>query len=528
MINETSLIKTPSYQQVYSSPRALMSALGIAQYMLSKFDGRVIIRAMIIDGIPYSISEKLKLSGVGGRAIRSLVDMLEQKLGVSVIYNADRFAFRRPELANTFAIARRLKEAGILTSIAPTYHFPDEPPMKLWGGVCGDSLSQPTGGGSFTSDQQALTATLAETLERYLWWHTSDYFRQPIEASTHDISKRLTILSPRRFCSFSDEQRTQNPSLQFDDTTPFLWIQGTSLVTGKKVHVPAQTVSGYRNHPILRKEPLIRFRSTIGLATWPQKNGAYLAGALEVIEREAYMVMWLNQLTPARISTVSLGTYSQTLSDLFAECKKYRIKLHVLRMPTDAPTHAICVIAEDMSGTDAAPRFAFGLKAHRSLVYAVEKAATEALRARGGFRRSLLNGKKRWDPQTSIHEIGHMDRIFYWAVPEHAHKLLFLTQGTEEKAKLEDWDTESEDQHLARIINWCKNSGFECVSVSLGTSKKNVTAWHVEMVLIPELQSTYLTDKIQHLGGERWKTVPKVLGYTPRKTPFTERPHPFA
>jgi hypothetical protein len=55
----------------------------------------------------------------------------------------------------------------------------------------------------------------------------------------------------------------------------------------------------------------------------------------------------------------------------------------------------------------------------------------------------------------------------------------------------------------------------------------NVSPWHIEMVVIPELQPIHYSEDLPHIGGARLSEIPTRFGYTPR-TPFIEEPHPFA
>jgi hypothetical protein len=129
---------------------------------------------------------------------------------------------------------------------------------------------------------------------------------------------------------------------------------------------------------------------------------------------------------------------------------------------------------------------------------------------------------------TPVGKIGHRDRLEYWGTAEHAKHLEFLIQGKEEDAPTALWETDTEEQHLSRIIEWCRKNNYECFSVALDTSAKNPTSLHVEQVVIPELQPAYLTETTQAFGGNRWKEVPLKFGISPRKEPFAERPHPFS
>lgn len=479
---------------------------------------------MIFEGIPFSRIYPSVRGNFRERAMHSVLNLLEKKLGVTICYDARQIPFDRPGLWELLCLAEQLKRSGVITLLTPVPSYEDEPRLALWKAVCGDRNTNLIGGGAWNDDSNALTATLAEALERYIWWEERDHFVAPIRATYDAMQKYAPSLAPNRFSGFSDAQRIKNPAWKFDASNTFLWTRGTSLVTKRPTYVPAQTVSAILDAEI-SQEPLIRQRTTIGLATWPTQTGARLAGALEIIEREAYMVMWLNQLTLPRISIESLRTLSTSLSEFITACERYRLKIHVIKLLTDAPTHAVCVVIEDESGH--APRFSFGLRAHQSLARAAEKAMTEALRARFGHRRLEDMGKK-WDASTPPDKVGHYDRIRYWGVPENAKKLEFLISGEEIDARPAKWENDTSEEYLERIVDWCRKSGYECVSVSLGTSKKNCTPWFIEMMVIPELQAPYLEERFQAFGGERWKSVPQKFDITPREEPYADEPHPFA
>jgi len=189
-------------------------------------------------------------------------------------------------------------------------------------------------------------------------------------------------------------------------------------------------------------------------------------------------------------------------------------------MLTDAPAYAMCTVIEDLSGKG--PRFTVGLKAHRSLAAAVEKSATEALRARYSVRLGMNETEI-----TDVQSIGHYDRVPYWTREENAKKLEFLISGGMKDVEPQPWDNDSEASHLARIVEWLQKNNIEAVSVPLTHSKLNVSDLHIEMVVIPKLHALHLYERDLALGGERWRTVPKLFGIQPRPEMFTAEPHPF-
>jgi len=480
---------------------------------------------MIFDAIPFR--QNLSLSDKKNRPLVAFTDYLEKKLGAKIVQEVRDFPFSRPDLKKPLEMAALLKKHNIIKEMGMMRYYPDDPRLKGWYALCNTDDSHQAGGATWQSDEGGLYAALCEALERYIWMTQTDYFKKPIRTTTASIAKHGRYIAPETFVGFSDEQRALAPTRVLRPDSEYLWIQGVSLVDNSRVYLPAQIVMGVRrqNLPGGAQEPFIRQQITNGLATWPTREGALVAGALEIIEREAYMMMWLNQLTLPRIAIQSLTARSSSLAYAIAQCKRYRFKVHVISLPTDAPTHAVAVVLEDLSGN--APKYTVGLKTHWSMPYAVEKAITEALRSHRGYRHWAYTGNV-WDNNTPVKDIGHRERLYYWGVPENAKHLEFMIAGKETVFTPQEWDSDTPEQHLKRIIAWCKEKNFDCVSVPLTHSAKNPTPFHIEMVVIPQLQPTYLEEWMQQFGGTRWKDVPKALGYNTLEKPFADRPHPFS
>lgn len=479
---------------------------------------------MIIHGIPVSqIPESAPFSE---RAVAAFLRLIERRLGVSVVKNA-RGRPESEDLIEPLRLAALLQKCGIIQRFGRGTNLCDEPHAKSWYAICNVETNHQTGGTNWESDSSALYAALAEALERYIWFTQTDYFVDPVRTTLAEIEKKGPFIPPQRCVGFSEEQRALHAERALRDDARYLWIKGISLVTGKHTYVPAQLISGApREGPLHTiEEPLIRWRTTNGLATWPTKTGARLAGILEVVERDAYMITWLNQISPRRFNLSKLCDNNPVLARIVDKCERYRLRIHALQMVTDAPTHAVLVVLEDMSGF--APRFSIGLKAHRSLSHAIQKAIAEATRARRGYRLWSQAGNV-WDMNTPVHEIGHRERLYYWGAPEHAKNLEFLIQGSEIEEGPEEWHDQTEEEYLQYMLRWCAKKNFECVSVSLGTSASNPTHFHIEMVIVPELHPAYLTESTRVFGGTRLKEVPLGLGYTPRNEPFADAPHPFS
>ena len=486
---------------------------------------------MLEDTIPFELVQKAtNPSGIGSRGVQALINFLEKTFGARFVYKKNAVPFNKPELLDLCIIAEKLKKAGVIDYYYKMKRPSDEPPLYAWSAkIASTRGTEHSGsGGSASSERLALTATLAEAVERHIWFEKTDYFTSPTVGTASKLAQKGSILDPERFAGFSETQRKQIGSLRLSPNSEYLWIRGHSWVSGKSVWVPAQAVSGDRELREERKkagEPFILSHSTNGLATGQGREQAVLSGALELIERDAYVVMWLNQLTLPQLDLQALCAQNNTLADLIEKTKQYRLNVSAVRMLTDAPTYAVCVVVEDTTGN--VPKVMIGMRADKNLAYATEKALLEALRIRITARSMQERPPEDWSPAKKALDIGHMDRLLYWMTDNRSERLRFLTQGPVQHFA-EPWEQDSDVEHLERIVGWARAKGYEFASVAMTHAKSNVTPWHIEKVIVPELQQIYLHERTRNLGGKRLSEIPTLFGYTARAEPYLDDPHPFA
>jgi ribosomal protein S12 methylthiotransferase accessory factor len=484
---------------------------------------------MLADILPFKkVWASLRKDSALNKAILSFVQFMEQRLGARFVYERAALPLDDPELLDLSELAEKMRRAGIIVAIGSGPRLPDEPPLKAWGATFVSNRLEGTnmsGGMSRTNDRSALTSALAEALERHLWIEADDYFVSPLDATSAEIKTRGVYLAPERFAGYTPTQRAHYKRLTLSPDAKYRWVEGHSWVNRGKVHVPAQIVSGMYGNAVVKEglEPIILAPITTGLATGPSREFAVLNGALEIIERDAFMITWLNQLTPPRIDMAKLAARSPEIERLCKICSRYRLHFEVALLPTDVPAYAVCAVVRDESSVG--PATTIGLRAHRNLADAAEGALLEALRVRNNVRNRRAQGKKTEVKDAS--QVVHTERLAYWDAGNKYHKLDFLTKGKVLYPR-EAWENDSLEQHLERLVSWCREKGYEFASVALTRSVRNVSPWHVEFVIIPELIPLHQDERMRYAGGLRRESVPKLFGYAPREKPYFEEPHPFA
>ncbi len=450
----------------------------------------------MFDALPFEdVWSKSGTVNVQKKAVVSFVRFLERRLHARIVYEGATIPFQKPALLDLFVVAETLKTTGVIQTLRLEEPLPDEPPLHTWSVACVHDYTirenLVASGISSENERAALTVALAEAVERHVLASRTDYFvAEKKETVSNMHYKGIAALALERIVSLPQA---------FSEAQKFLWIRGDSLISKRALWVPAQIVSGNPGVLVALNEPLLREQNTTGCAVGETKETALLQGALEVIERDAYMILWLNRLTLPQVNLDQLTLRSTSLSRLMKLCTRYRLRPSVIRMITDAPTYALAVVLKDESGM--IPKISLGLKAHRNPALAAEGALLEALRIRPDVRRAQ---DETYDKSPErISDIGHFDRLRYWAEDNRAKALTFLTDGPTNDLQSEPWELDTDKEHLARIVAWCREKGYECASVSLTKSKGNPTPWHLEHVIIPELQPLYLKEKNRPIDSPR-------------------------
>lgn len=157
------------------------------------------------------------------------------------------------------------------------------------------------------------------------------------------------------------------------------WVPASLLDSSSTpVLVPAQFV--YVPYMASPDEPLLRDPLTTGAASGMSKAAAAVRGLLEVVERDAVMLLHYGGAEAARVPADSLGADA---AEMVAELGRFEIDVDLLRVETGLPAHAVAVRLGDRRG--AVPRFTVGSCARFALNDAVAGALAEA----AVYRRSL-------------------------------------------------------------------------------------------------------------------------------------------
>ncbi len=422
--------------------------------------------------------------------------LFKEQLGFTTTMNEGE------QVATEQLLCKYLLETQTISSARWKPYLPDEP--RFFQYSVGIKTDCGSAGGTSLSRAHAMRTALAEAVERKIWLTETKHLHNGPPTPSHNMPANTP-----RASSYVLSNKTHTAHHATIDDIPLRWSKAYSYTARRYVSVPSQLLSAAyakESGEIILRQPI-----TTGLATAPTRRAALLSGALEVIERDAFMMTWLSGISPITLTHDSLTAECPDLGTLLESCARYRLMVTFVQLFTDAPTYTIMVVVSDPSNM---PPVAVGAAAGPHAGRASLKGLLEALRARQNSRTQAKNDTRRQN-----------SRLAFWAKPEHATHAAFLTATSPSPLRQAPWHHEATRPHFARIIDWARASSFDLLAADLSSGEANVPGWNIYQVIIPQLQPLHQDERQKSSYTSRVPDVLKSHGYTMQQMNNVQ--HPF-
>lgn len=432
--------------------------------------------------------------------------------------------------------AKRLQPTGIVVGIQKNRRSYDDEPKLISFRAWSNTSTPNIGYGSDLFDEAAaLWKAVGECQERFLWRYHDFYSKHSRKVAYSEIKQRA--INPLGLAGFSEKQKSELPSiLAFDDNTIFSWTPVSTLNNpDKKVSgtllCPTQLLSNHYSKKHVRhpdhdsplKEPLLRWCITTGLASGSNKTDALVAGILEIIERDAFMINYLNKLSPKLLDLPYLAQQDKHIAQVLKTFSLYNLDVQVVQLVTDFPVHVLLGVIKEKGKHG--PALVVAASADFDLRTALLDTLSETLAVRRMARSLRLE-----IDSTKPHTFGQDQRVKYWSLPAQKNKLDFLLSGTHEQIDLPAQSTNPDTRHNRRelqvLVTAFKEKKYGLYYADVSSSTKINSGITTVNVIAPDLHPLHLNESIPYLYSERLELVPKTLGYTPAKK-LNPEPHPF-
>lgn len=277
------------------------------------------------------------------------------------------------------------------------------------------------------------------------------------------------------------------------------------------------------------EEPATHNPISTGLACGLNRAAAIYKAILEVIERDAFMIIWQNQLTCPRIDLSCIDDpfikgLLDKLEGLSISCLAWALTLDI----------EVPIILIQLSSTSGRPPYSViglgvDLEPNRALALALEEAYLGYL----SMNRFAMTGKDfKSEPgyRNVTNPIKHGMAHAVW--PELKNSMNFLTssKNTISVQDLPNSYNPSMGTNIATLVKLIQDKGMDVIVVDLTLPDVDDAGFKVVRAIVPGMQPLDTNHNHKHLGGERLYRVPYKLGLTSRilsEEELNPYPHPF-
>jgi ribosomal protein S12 methylthiotransferase accessory factor len=381
--------------------------------------------------------------------------------------------------------------------------------------LLGSSLSHLSGiGGIGSSRAEAASAAVGEAIERY----SATYV--PTERLVVAAARELPgAVAPERFALFSDRQLGSSgfPYRPFTADTTVAWVEGRELPGGGPAFLPAELV--YLGAARPSGASSVGYATSSGLACGETPLETLAAGLFELVERDAFMILWACRLS---LPLLELGPRS----DSSFRCTGLAFSAIDLSIFHRVPT--VLGVVRAPAGFPGA--VGVGAAAAPTVERAWWKALAEAFASRSaGAKLALLQaGERRAAEPVATFE----DHIVRYAEHDHAPATAFLDASPARVAaeSIVPLEGASAEGWLTALCQRVEASGSRAYAVDVTSPDVAELGLTVSRVIAPELCRLDVSHDARFLGGSRLYEAASSLGLRPEaltEDGVNPDPHPF-
>ncbi len=379
-----------------------------------------------------------------------------------------------------------------------------------------------SGYGAGADLDEAYSKAFGELLERhFLGTYQSDLlFRSSADSLT---SRNAAHVDPAMIASVTPSSAEICKDLR---ATDLAWVRGTDLSSLSPVLIPAQLVYwGY--DVVAASEPALTDRTTSGGGGFFTRDGAYLSSIYETVQRDGFLIYWLNSLSPAIIDVESVLTDYPRLKNRLELAHRYGIRPLFLNLTSDLPIPSLaCVIVDDREEN---PVITVGAGTGSDFETIALAALEESLLVHQFQHRSKPYVLPHSYVPFNDASINRAERLALWKGAENLERFRFFISGKRQSVAEFIGSVRSfpnEAAELKHVIDVLASSGYRVYGYEVQNEILERLGYHVTKVVIPGLVPLYLREHMAPLAADRLRLVPPKLGLDAAEQ-YNPWPHPF-
>lgn len=429
--------------------------------------------------------------------------------------------FTIDDLANT--------KTGIVSFIAISEMEPADPDVFVMASETADTekLEFPikitsSGSGAGLTYETALYSTIGEGLERYALGliHPEDL----IFGSFNDLKDKYNIISPDEWKLFNDRQKDL-PFDVFDNDTQIAWIMADSLTEKEEFLIPAcLAYIPYYNH-FGPNEKIIAPAVSTGAACGQFVEETIYKGICELIERDAFLIMWRNKLQLPRIIIDEKSNIYETYKEKFE-----RNGLEYILINTTMDLHIPSVFGMLINRIGSNTSIIVGGAANPDPEKAVLKTLTELVQ---GLKWMDYTKSEKFPVEEDFKNVRSFeDRMKLYSLNNMIEAFDFIITDEQKinLSQIKSIDSQDVVLNLKSILQLLNSKNLNVLARDISTIEAIECGLSVSKVFIPGLETMEGDYLCQYLGSTRWQDIPVKLGLIERKTEYIDMnpyPHPY-
>ncbi len=384
-----------------------------------------------------------------------------------------------------------------------------------------------TGQGRSRNPEDAYGKAIGELLERQ---SLTIYRDTELVRGTYDglCAARQKPLNVERLNHFLPWQQSQNPLLVFHGKSELAWARGMELLSGTRALIPAQYALW--NYRLLPGEPVLVNMTSNGAGAFFSYHEAVLSGLYEAVERDAFVMYWLNTIAPPVLDTASFPQGS-VAHEILAQCTRYGIEVYFLDTTGDIaiPTCACVLVDRRGNGSRVAVGAAGGFDTEKNLWASYSEALSIANAAAGFSEYQLPPG---YEPFSPCVFIGKPERWGYWKNADSAQRIAgFISGATIDAMQSAFYSTArtfvsvAEEYDHALELFRAKGEGYEVYCYRASRPVLTRLGYVAVKITVPKLFPLYLEERLATLDSPRLREFASRHGQgEAQPNPI---PHPF-
>jgi ribosomal protein S12 methylthiotransferase accessory factor len=406
-------------------------------------------------------------------------------------------------LVGSHGVVRRCQQFPVVPGLPKLPVFVARGPRRGFGGR--DPGFDVIGMGVAEDAEDARLKAVVEAVERYCfaWRHDPSLVHR---CAYRDIDRWAVPLE--RFRPYSEQQYRAGPALRFPGPSePIDWSWAYSLTGDRFALVPA--VVAYASVGFRPPNNFSGAGSSTGVASHVSMDAALLAGLLEVVERDALMIHWLNRRSPRRITTdgAAPGGTDALLRRHF-RLPDFEFVLIDITGDSGIPTVG-CLATSD---NPEHPACAFGSASRLDPDEAARKALFETAQVLSGLYGLGLDARSSF-PESAVRNI--WDHARFYAAGANFDRVEFLTRSTE-RVRIGDLPalgTGRAADDLQECVTRLAGIGLEVFAVDLTTADVAACGLRTVKVVVPGMVDISGDARHTQLGFARVHRMPEAMGW---------------